>query len=400
MRSLLILIDGLGDDPIPAWEGSTPFLRAVHPAMDSLRGKNSEAISQVSISENDITPGSLTCILRLLGVPKEQIPKNRAYLELLSYGRDVSEYEMVLRCNLVSSDKAGRMVAFNCMGLNEEEMNDIAAKLCSFYHDVEFIHLSDYRNLIIMSREEKVLSSYTAPPHESMGLDTDSLLASLKESSLQMKLVMEQADRLMQAYGRDGLTYRLYPWGAATRTQMPSFNELNGLSGALVCRTEIVRGIGKGLKMHVPDLENGTADVDTDVAEKFAVTKKVLQEYPFVMAHFNGTDEAAHRHDFAGKAEFISRIDKEFVAPLLEELQEPLRIVICGDHVTSSVTGRHTRGTGPVLAATLYPVKGEEPGAADQYESVANGAADKYGNVVKTEHMESYRDIIDFLLNK
>ena len=38
MRSLLVLIDGLGDSPIPAWQGQTPFEHAVHPAMDALPG--------------------------------------------------------------------------------------------------------------------------------------------------------------------------------------------------------------------------------------------------------------------------------------------------------------------------------------------------------------------------
>ena len=36
MRSLLVLIDGLGDSPISAWQGQTPFEHAVHPAMDAL----------------------------------------------------------------------------------------------------------------------------------------------------------------------------------------------------------------------------------------------------------------------------------------------------------------------------------------------------------------------------
>lgn len=36
MTCLIILIDGLGDDPIPAWNGQTPFSRAFHPNIDRL----------------------------------------------------------------------------------------------------------------------------------------------------------------------------------------------------------------------------------------------------------------------------------------------------------------------------------------------------------------------------
>ena len=36
MRSLLVIIDGLGDDPIPALNGLTPFQYTEHKNMDTL----------------------------------------------------------------------------------------------------------------------------------------------------------------------------------------------------------------------------------------------------------------------------------------------------------------------------------------------------------------------------
>ena len=349
MRSLLILIDGLGDDPIPAWNGQTPFSRAPHPSIDRLIQTGS--LSQVSICEDDVIPGSLTCILRLLGVPREAFPENRAYLELLAQNRDVSEYEMVLRCNVISQDSNGRLVSFNGMGLSTRETETMAEQFSSLTPEIEFIHLSGYRNLLIMNRSERVLRTQTAPPHESMGMPVEELLAELKASSLAMRVFMKETDEILWQYHRNDLVYRLYPWGASCRTNMPSFEILNGMKGALVCQTEIVRGIGKALKMDVPELSYCTADIDTNVREKLAVTRSMLKKYPFVMTHFNGTDEAAHRHDYEGKADFIARIDKEFLEPLLDKTEEPLRVLICGDHVTSSVTGKHTRGKGPVIAA-------------------------------------------------
>lgn len=154
-RSLLVLIDGLGDDPIPAWDGLTPFERAEHPHMDRLAAQGK--LEEVSVCGQDLVPGSLTCILRLLGVPKEKIPANRAYLELLAEGRDVSEYEMVLRCNVISQDSAGRLVSFNGMGLTPRELREIAGLFNHFAHTIEFLHLSDYRNLLIMNRKKPSL---------------------------------------------------------------------------------------------------------------------------------------------------------------------------------------------------------------------------------------------------
>ena len=101
MRSLLVIIDGLGDDHIPALNGLTPFQYAEHKNIDTLIKLGT--YSEVSICENDFIPESLSCILRLLGVQQRDFPTNRAYLELLAHGRDISEYEMVLRCNLAVS---------------------------------------------------------------------------------------------------------------------------------------------------------------------------------------------------------------------------------------------------------------------------------------------------------
>lgn len=83
----------------------------------------------------------------------------------------------------------------------------------------------------------------------------------------------------------------------------------------------------------------------------------MLKQNEFVLTHFNGADEAAHRYDYQGKANFISAIDKEFLGPVLKTVKEPLRIVVCGDHVTSSVSGKHNKNAVPVIAAQVNSVK-------------------------------------------
>ena len=348
MRSLMIIIDGLGDDPIPAWNGQTPFDRARHPYLDFLAGRGT--LAHFCICGNDLQPESLSCILRLLGIPKKFHPAHRAYLELLAQGRDISEYEMVLRCNIVSIDEEGRLVSFNGMGLTPAEKKEIAAKHNHILQEIEFLHLSDYRNLLLLPYDPNVLASSTAAPHESMGLKVESLLAELQASCLELRLFLKESARILQPYARQGLHYALYPWGPSARTTLPSFARLNGQQGALVGKAEIVQGIGKALQMQVPALPHATGDTDTDLAEKLQVTLQMLQQYPFVVTHFNGADEASHRHDYEGKAAFIEKIDREFVGPLLTVWTEPLKILVCGDHVTSSVTGRHTNGPVPVIA--------------------------------------------------
>lgn len=351
MRSLLILIDGLGDEPIPAWQGQTPFEHASHPAMDALAAAG--GVSYLSICEKDIVPESCSCILRLLGVAKRDIPHNRAYLELLAHGRDISEYEMVLRCNLAAVDENGILAAFNGRGLTAADMRRAAHACDNVLKDIEFIHLSEYRNLLIMNKEAAVLNCDVRPPHESAGGKAEELLEPLRRQSLSINYFLKETNKRLIPFAHDGLYYVLYPWGASARQELPSFASLHGLRGGAVCKAEIVAGIARALGMEVCIPPKATGDVDTDIAAKAEGALNLLERNDFVIAHFNGSDEAAHRYDYAVKAYFIARIDKEFLQTVSSRYREPLKVVVCGDHVTSSLTGKHGDGCTPVVAGYL-----------------------------------------------
>ena len=351
MRSLLVLIDGLGDEPIEVWGGKTPFEYAQHPVMDALA--TTGGLGHCSICEQDIVPESCSCILRLLGVDKQDMPQNRAYLELLAHGRDISEYEMVLRCNLAAVDASGRLVGFNATGLTPAKMQEAAAVCDAVLKDIEFIHLSEYRNLLILDKEAAVLDCAVRPPHESVGEAVDELLEPLRRASLSLNYFLNETNKRLAFLAHDGLHYILYPWGPSARQTLPSFASLHGIKGSAVCKAEIVVGIARALGMETIIPPTATGDVDTDVAAKAEATLALLQRNDFVIAHFNGSDEASHRYDYVAKADFITKIDWEFLEPLSHCLTEPVKVIVCGDHVTSSITGKHGAGCTPVVAGYL-----------------------------------------------
>lgn len=351
MRSLLVLIDGLGDDPIDAWGGKTSFEYAQHPVMDALA--TTGGLGHCSICEQDIVPESCSCILRLLGVDKRDMPQNRAYLELLAHGRDISEYEMVLRCNLAAVDASGRLAGFNAPGLTVAQMQEAAALGDGVLKDIEFIHLSEYRNLLIMNKETAVLNCAVRPPHESVGEAVDELLEPLRRTSLSLNYFLSETNKRLANFAHDDLHYILYPWGPSARQKLPSFASLHGITGGAVCKAEIVVGIARALGMETIIPPTATGDVDTDVAAKAEATLALLQRNDFVIAHFNGSDEASHRYDYVAKADFITKIDRELLEPLSHRLIEPVKVIVCGDHVTSSITGKHGAGCTPVVAGYL-----------------------------------------------
>ena len=54
MRSLLVIIDGLGDDSFAAWQGRTPVEQVRHKNMAALISRCS--LQELSICENAIEP--------------------------------------------------------------------------------------------------------------------------------------------------------------------------------------------------------------------------------------------------------------------------------------------------------------------------------------------------------
>ena len=372
MKTLLVIIDGLGDDAIPELNGKTPFDYARHDNIDKLLKIGTRRY--VSICEDDFMPESLGCILRLLGVQQRDFPRNRAYLELLAHDRDISEYEMVLRCNLISIDNTGRILSFNAQGLAPAEMEEAALIADAFRTNIEFLHLSHYRNLLIMDKKQDLLDNCLInPPHESLGANAYDLLADLKNNSLLIKNFIDETEKCLEGFNRNGVRYMFYPWGISERKTIPAFARLYGRKGGVVCATEIVKGIARAMHMEQPFICGGTADIDTDIAEKAKMTIELLDKEEFVLTHFNGADEAAHRYDFMGKADFISRIDREFFGQIVNRITEPTKVLLCGDHVTSSITGKHTKGDVPVVACYLND------------------------NSLQSPYINSYHDIIKFL---
>lgn len=359
MRSLMLLIDGLGDEPIPALGDMTPFSYANHPAMDRLAAQGVHGL--VSICQEDIIPESCSCILRLLGVDKKDMPTNRAYLELLAHDRDITEYEMVLRCNLVLVDNKGRLIAFNGQGLSNKNMA-VAAALCdAILPEIEFFHLSEYRNLLLLDKQQAVLDAYIPPPHESLGGNIQELLGEVRSRSLAISYLLDEAKKRLRVFTEGNVHYELYPWGPSARQLLPSFKELHhGMSGASVCKAEIVAGMCQALKMEVVTPQGATGDIDTSISAKTKATLRMLKNHDYVMCHFNGTDEASHRYDYNAKMDFISRIDNDFLSVLVEQYKEPLKILICGDHITSSISGKHSRGCVPVAAGIINDNKAAE----------------------------------------
>ena len=72
---------------------------------------------------------------------------------------------------------------------------------------------------------------------------------------------------------------------------------------------------------------------------KTAAALSAAEQYPFVLLHINGADEAAHRKNAAQKTQFISKVDAQVFSRLLRSQHE---LTVVSDHGTDPETGLHT----------------------------------------------------------
>ncbi len=352
MKTMIIILDGLADEPIKDLGYKSSYDYAKHENLDRLAAQGIKGYFNACPQGH--LPESMNCILNLLGISQEHFPKSRAALELLAHSRVLGEDEVVLRCNLVAVEDK-KLISFNGGGLTKQEMKTVSEQAAGITSNIDFIHLSGYRNLLVMNKKDFYsLDCLTYPPHESLGEDIESLLGELCRSSEVLRNFLPNNE--VRSHGEEGKQYQyvFYPWGIAEKSKLPTFQELHGISGAAVCGAEIAKGIALALGLYVPEMEGLTADIDTNLVLKAESACSLLEEYDFVFVHINGLDEASHRYDVNEKIRFIEKVDKEFVAYVVNNLDSETNIFICADHATSPLTGKHSVLDVPYIIRSQY----------------------------------------------
>lgn len=280
---------------------------------------------QVDNTPRGMETGSLSCIMNILGVPKENIPNGRAYLETVSEDIETHNDDLIFRCNNVTIEN-NKLIS-SCGNYKAGGIKESDIKGC------KLVHMGAYKNLFIMKNAKRYIDSIiTYPPHQNIGRDLAEIYPRCSNTKIE-KILKNLIDN-----------YDLFPWGQSIKQRIPSFKELHNKDGAVVCKTEIVKGIAKAMKMYCPDIKESTADIDTNLVEKARVALELSKEYEFVLLHINGTDESAHRKNNKQKIDFIKKIDSEVVKYISENINKDTAFIVTSDHGTSAQSGKHVKG--------------------------------------------------------
>ena len=143
-------------------------------------------------------------------------------------------------------------------------------------------------------------------------------------------------------------------WGAGTRPALTSFEEKNGVKGAMISAVDLLKGIAAGSGMHNIIVDGANGGLHTNYSGKAQAAVKALTEdgYDFVYVHIEAPDEMGHQGSVKDKIKAIEYIDDQVIGPVAEKLRQSgvdFRMLILPDHPTPVRVRTHTSDPVPYL---------------------------------------------------
>lgn len=355
-KFLIILGDGMADEPIESLGNKTPLQVADTPNIDKLAKMGRCGILD-TIPEG-FQPGSEIANLSVLGYDVSKVFEGRGTLEAASMGVEVSENEMAMRCNLICVEN-GKIKNHSAGHISNEEaeelifflQKELGSEAVSFHPGVS------YRHLLKIKNGNKQLKC--TPPHDVPGQNFEPLLIQPLSSEAQktadvlnelilksMQLLENHPINLKRASEGKDKANSIWLWSPGYKPSMEHLLPQYGLkNGSVISAVDLVKGIGVYAGLKVIDVEGATGLYDTNYDGKAQAAINALRTDDFVYLHIEASDEAGHEGDVELKIKTIEYLDNRVVKPILDELltwKEPVTIALLPDHPTPCAIRTHT----------------------------------------------------------
>lgn len=361
MKYVVILGDGMADYPSNDKAASTPLSKAKKPNTDNL-AKVSE-LGLVKTIPDNMSAGSDTANLSVLGYNPEKYYSGRSPLEAISIGIDFTPEDLTLRCNLVTlsdekrfSDKV--MLDYSAGEITTTESKELIGFLQEFWNSPELMLYSgiSYRHCLVL-KNGKLGTRYT-PPHDILDKRIGEYLPSGLNSELLISL-MERSNILLRNHpiNLSRISMGLNPanavwfWGEGKKPTLPTFRKKYGVNGAMISAVDLLKGIGIATEMEVINVEGATGNLDTNFTGKATAAIEALKNgKDFVYIHIEAPDECGHHGSFNDKVKAIELIDEQIVGPIITTFKkEDISIMILPDHPTPVSLRTHVKDPVPYL---------------------------------------------------
>ena len=283
MKYIVVLGDGMADEPIEALGGKTVIEYANTPCLDKL-SKMAE-IGMVHTIPEGMSPGSDTANLSVLGYDPKKYYSGRSPLEALSIGVPMNDTDIALRCNIVTISDDD--VPFEEKIIIDHSSDEISTEDCAvLLHAVKeqlesenyhFYVGTSYRHCLIWNHGQVV---ELTPPHDVLTqtigqhLPKDAVLLDMMKKSYEIlkdhPMNIERKERGLKPANC------CWFWGAGTKPMLSSFEEKTGKKGMMISAVDLLKGIAVGAGMGVVNVEGANGGLHTNYEGKTDAAVKAL----------------------------------------------------------------------------------------------------------------------------
>ena len=388
MKYLVLIPDGMADEPIEALGNLTPMQKANKPCMDMLAAD--AIVGKVSNVPSGMVPESDTANMAILSFDPKIYSKGRSPLEAVSMGIEMQPDETAYRCNVVtltedeenyedkiildhSADEITTAEADLLIKSLEEKMGNEFRK---FYTGVS------YRHCLIWKNGNDTYNFMR--PHDILGKRIGDYLPRVEDGGEEFLKLMKDSYEILKdhpvnlARKARGLkpANSAWLWSPGKKPQLPSFKEKWGLDAAVISAVDLIKGIGLCAEMESIDVEGATGNVHTNYEGKASAAIDAFKRgIELVYVHVEAPDECGHRAETENKVKSIELIDQKILAPIYDYLKncgEAFRIMVLPDHPTPIAIRTHSMDPVPFL---IYSSEQKEIGVKtiDEFTAESTG---------------------------
>lgn len=373
MKYVLIIGDGMADNPVEALNNKTPLQTASIPVMDALAAKGE--VGNVVNCPKGLPVGSDTAILSIFGADPNVCFTGRSPLEAAATGIQLAPGEVSYRCNMVTyedndeipfeekrilSHSAGSIEGDQSDTLIQDLFADPIFKAAADRAGMRVYPATSFRHIAVQ-KDANITGISLIPPHDHLGEVIGPLLPSGCDNAEVLKTLMKAAHAVLnkhplnekrRAEGKmpaNGVWF----WAEGSAVLLDSFWEKYHKTGAVISAVPLCFGIARLSGLDICEVEGATGEIDTNYEGKADAALEILRSgKDFVGVHVEAPDECTHNGDLPGKLQAIEWLDEKVIGRIVKGLTddgEDFRMLILSDHKTLTATRGHDGDPVPYL---------------------------------------------------
>jgi 2,3-bisphosphoglycerate-independent phosphoglycerate mutase len=361
MKYILVIGDGMADNPVPELGDKTPLEYANIPTLDYMAAHGT--IGNVLNVPKGLPAGSDTAIMSIFGCDPNHCYTGRAPLEVAAEGIKLRAGDVAMRCNMVAYEDIDapledkKILSHSAGSIEGDESTAIINALFS---DPEFAAAAkkagikvypspSFRHFAVQSGAD-VTGMKLIPPHDHLGETAGQYLPSGCDNAKVLRDLMLLAHEKLNHHPLNEKRRSegklpangIWFWAEGTAVELPNFVKNYGKTGAVISAVPLCQGIALLTGLDKIIVDGATGELETNYEGKVDAAVDALKSHDFAAIHVEAPDECTHNGDLKGKLMAIEYLDSRVLNPLMEKLKgTDYRIIVLSDHKTLTSTRGH-----------------------------------------------------------